>query len=403
MSTATTKPANFTEFSEVVAAIKRRGRDGYSNEEEAKDIVKQILRSLGWPSSPTDDDPIWVVKPQYAIKGWRKNYGGIVDIAIALRTQNKPEITPIVFIEAKKVKPAKFSKQEQDQLLDYCLNKKVPIGVLTNGFDWHIYLKPESLTERDKAGALAIEVATDQGEISDIFEALKRSLGRGAVSEGKLGKGGAAEKFLSKVRNKRIMNKAWDLLLNDECRSLHKALATEVRKILEQLLDKKPLPWSIRKDDQIKVFVENKCAELVGDRHPPRANKDRASPEAKAPFPQKGEAPSTTAEPTYFYVFGKKMEFHRWGASVRIFLDEASKRDPNSPEKLADALPKKFIRSSAEPSSRYGKPLGRWQRAHRIGNSDVWAILEQNQSYMRRICRDVQKVLDLPEDTMKFE
>ena len=275
--------------------------------------------------------------------------------------------------------------------------------MLTNGFDWHIYLKPESLNERDKASALAIEVATDQGEISNIFETLKRSLGRDAVSERRPGKGGTSIEFLSEVRNKRIMNKAWDLLLSDRCQSLHKALAIEVRKILEQLLDKKPLPSSIRKDDQIKIFVESKCAELVGDKHLPRTNKDRASPEAKAPFPQKGGAPSTTSEPTYFYVFGTKMKFHRWGESVRRFLDVVSEKDPNSLGKLVDGLPKKFIRSSAEPSSRHGKPLGRSQRAHRIGNSDVWVILEGNRSYMRRICRHVQKVLHLPEDTIKFE
>lgn len=400
---------NYEKFLEVVDAAKRRGRDAYSkeNEEEAKDnIVKPILQSLGWPTSPTNVDPKWVVKRQYTIKGWRKTDGGIVDIAIALRTPDPDKVTPVVFIEAKKVKKNQsepFTRKERVQLLDYCLNKRVPIGVLTNGFDWHIYLKPESLTEKDEAVALAIQTAIDQGEPPSIFKELKSSLGRSAVSEGNPEKGGVAVKSLRRASNTRNMNKAWDLLLGDERQSLHKALSLEVRKILEKLLNEKPLRWAMRKDNQIEKFVSEKCKELIEQQTtavPNTGQRGHRTGEFRTP---KGNASPTAKKPIYFYVFGTKKDFRTWIGVAQSFLAEVYRRYPNSPEQLVENLPGKFVRSAVEPRERNGKPLERWQKVYQMGNSGVWAHLNQNRTYIQGLCRDVCRVLHLPEDSIRFE
>ena len=400
--------SSYEKFLEVVNAAKRRGRDAYSreNEEEAKDnIVKPILQSLGWPTSPTSLDSKWVVKRQHEITGWRKTDGGIVDIAIALRTLDPDKIIPTVFIEGKKVKldPDPFTEKERVQLLDYCLHKKVPIGVLTNGFDWHIYLKPESLTEKDKAVALAIKIAIDQGESPSIFETLKNSLGREAVSEGKSEKGGAAMKFLRGASNKRNMNKAWNLLLGDKRQSLHKVLAIEVRKILEQLLNRKPLPWGMRKDNQIEVFVKDKCEELIGQQTAAHPKTKQNGPKHETSTAPRNNTNSIAGKPTYFYVFGAQIEFHTWVESAQRFLAEVCRQHPNSPQQLVDNLSNKFTRSVTKPRERNGKPLERWQKVYQMGNSGVWAYLNQNQTYIRSFCRDVCKILDLPENAIRFE
>ena len=400
---------NYEKFLEVVNAAKRRGRDAYSkeNEEEAKDnIVKPILQSLGWPTSPTNVDPKWVVKRQHTITGWRKTDGGIVDIAIALRTPDQDKVTPVVFIEAKKVKKPNaepFTRKERVQLLDYCLNKGVPIGVLTNGFDWHIYLKPESLTEKEEAVALAIQTSIDQGETPNVFKKLKNSIGRSAISGRKPEKGGAAAKFLKGESDKRNMNKAWNLLLGDKRQSLHKALALEVRKILETLLNQKPLPWAMRKDKQIEKFVVKKCQELIEQQVTATPNMGQRELGQENSSTPKESASPIAKKPTYFYVFGTKMDFRTWIDAAQNFLAEAYRRYPNSPQQLAENLPRKFVRSAVEPHERNGRPLERWQKVYQMGNSGVWAYLNQNQTYIRSLCRDVCRVLHLPEDSIRFE
>lgn len=404
MSTRTTRLAK------IVDAAKRRGRDDTNfqeNETEVEhNIVVPILEELGWPKLIDADSHR--IKTRYNISGWRKNDGGVVDIALC--ASNEPK----VFVEVKKCGQGGFSEKEKKQLQEYCVHEAVQIGVLTNGFDWHIYLRAKSLKMDAIDNALAKRIAIDQGEFSLVSEMFERLLGRDTVCNGDAEKTLRKERRLSsktlqKEQNLQRMNEAWRQLFGSESESLQKALMAPLKKILKRQLnisDKKALPWPIKKDRQIETFVKDKCEEikdiagLMAAVHPHERQGEIESESATFP---KSRVLSTTSRPTYFYVFGTKMKFHTWGASVRRFLDEASKRDPNAPRKLADGLPKKFIRSSAVPNSRHGKPLGRWQRAHRIGNSDVWVILAQNRSYMQRICRDVQKVLRLPEDTIKFE
>ena len=399
---------NYEKFLEVVNAAKRRGRDAYSkeNEEEAKDnIVKPILQSLGWPTSPTHVDPKWVVKRQHTITGWRSTDGGIVDIAIALRTPDPDKVAPVVFIEAKKVKKVQsepFTNKERVQLLGYCLNKRVPIGILTNGFDWHIYLKPESLTEKDKAVALAIQTAIDQEETPNVFKELKNSIGRSAISEGKPEKGGAAVKFLEGKSDTRNMNKAWNLLLGDKRQSLHKALALEVRKILKTLLNQKSLPWAMRKE-QIEKFVVKKCKELIEQQTTAAPNMRQHELGQENSATPKESANSIAKKTKYFYVFDMKRDFRTWVEAAQSFLAEVYRRYPNSPKQLAENLPSKFVRSAVEPHEWKGKPLERWQKMYQMGNSSVWAHLRQNQTYIRSLCRDVCRVLRLPEDSIRFE
>ena len=88
-------------------------------------IVMRLLNALNWPAYDTD-----IVAPEFTVEGKR------VDFALCHPTTHKP----IVFIEVKRVGQ---SEGAEKQLFEYAFVIGVPLAILTDGQEWHIFLPGE--------------------------------------------------------------------------------------------------------------------------------------------------------------------------------------------------------------------------------------------------------------------
>ena len=411
MSTRTTRLAK------IVDAARRRGRDDKNfqeNETEVEhNIVVPILEELGWPKL-IDADSHVRIKTRYNISGWRKNDGGVVDIALC--ASNEPK----AFVEVKKCGQGGFSEREQKQLQEYCVHEAVPIGVLTNGFDWHIYLRAKSLKMDAIDNALAKRIAIDQVEFSLVSEMFGRLLGRDTVCSGDAEKTLREERRLSsktlqKEQNLQHMNEAWRQLFGNESESLQKALVAPLKKILKRQLnisDKKALPWPIQKDRQIETFVKDKCEELKGvagllaTTYP---DKKQDKTESGNITLQRSKVPSTTCrrsatttsvarpaatepKPSRFYLFNKEFEFKTWTGTAKEICAELHRQNPNLLRELVDHIPSRFALNANNAKS------PNWtSRAHLIKDSGVLIYLNLYASKIEELCHKICKVLNLSE------
>ena len=83
-------------------------------------IVRRLLEALEWPRFNPQ-----VVIPEYPVEGGR------VDFALC-----HPPSKPLVFIE---VKPVGKSGGAEKQLFEYAFHKGVPVVILTDGKEWHLF------------------------------------------------------------------------------------------------------------------------------------------------------------------------------------------------------------------------------------------------------------------------
>ena len=343
-----------------------------------------------------DADSEYMLKTRHSIAGSRKNEGGIVDFALCV--SNRPK----VFVEAKKVAQGGFSEEEQTQLLRYCMLAGIQIGILTNGFDWHIYLKPKSLQPNDVANALAQKIAIDQGNVTEILETLTRLLGSKSISSGDVEKKLRKERnlfsrTLQKRKNLHHMNEAWDQLFAADASSLQKALTAPLKKVLKEKLgisDKKPLPFPVTKDGQIEAFVKNKCEELkdiVGQRATSYLSKEQDVSKEKTLQRPEPNQHSVAQGPAWFVWNGERREFRFWADALREFLDAVCDKIPQASGVLVKELPRKFKRGDQKV-----------RRPHQLRNSDVQLSLDMNAEYIKNVGHRVCKILDLPADKFKF-
>lgn len=110
-------------FTEHLADIQARLRLGsYPNESAiSQGVVLRVLGALGWLVY----DP-HIVYPEFTVKGRR------VDFALC-----HPADKPRVFVEVKQPGQAKGADQ---QLFEYAFHIGVPMAVMTDGREWHVYV-----------------------------------------------------------------------------------------------------------------------------------------------------------------------------------------------------------------------------------------------------------------------
>ena len=92
-----------------------------SEAEISQGVVKRILHDLGW-----DTFDVQVVKPEFKIES------RMVDYALC-----QPPGSPAVLVEVKAL--GKADVKGQKQLFHYCFDQGVPIAVLTDGCEWHLF------------------------------------------------------------------------------------------------------------------------------------------------------------------------------------------------------------------------------------------------------------------------
>lgn len=111
---------------ELVQRIQGDLRQGRFPSEAAvsQGVVLPLLNKLGWPVFDTR-----IVWPQYAMEERR------VDYALC-----HPEERPVIFIEVKAIGRIQGADR---QLFEYAFHKGIPMAILTDGQEWHVYLPAE--------------------------------------------------------------------------------------------------------------------------------------------------------------------------------------------------------------------------------------------------------------------
>ena len=126
--------------------------------------IDHILDRLGWRIFDQNE-----FKREYPVSS------GAVDYALLINSE------PKVFIEAKR--PSEHLDGHQDQLLRYSGIRGVPLAVLTNGFNWWLYLP---LKEGDAETRRFCEMDISSQDVSATCELLIEFLARENVYSGRL-------------------------------------------------------------------------------------------------------------------------------------------------------------------------------------------------------------------------
>ena len=170
--------------------------NSYVNESAVSaSIVVPILRALGWDDTDPNE-----LRPQY------RNARGLVDFALFAG----PFRRATVFLEVKAVGNARGADQ---QLFEYAFHDGVPLGVLTDGRCWHIYLPMQQGAYAERRVSLIDIVSDDLGEVA---AKLTRYLQRARIENGAAVS--EAEHDYRKLASGRIaeaaLPRAWSELLN---------------------------------------------------------------------------------------------------------------------------------------------------------------------------------------------
>jgi len=174
-------------------------------------IVLPILACLGW-----DRDNVEEVVPEFASGGGKVDY--------CLFCNNKESI----LIEVKRA--GEELRKHQQQLLEYAFKLGVNLAVLTNGFEWWLYLPLEEGRWEERR-FLDINIREQSFEI--ISEQFKRFLRKKEVKDG------SAVNKARELKNKNKIQilidatipEAWNALLEEQDELLLDLLAEKVREI----------------------------------------------------------------------------------------------------------------------------------------------------------------------------
>lgn len=151
-------------LSEFIEYLRNQERTSSLDEAAVKQaVVLRLLHVVGWDIFNIDE-----IVPEYASAGKRVDF--------ALRIRGKPK----VFLEVKRGN--EDLQQHQEQLLSYCFQEGVSIGILTNGATWEFYL-PLQEGGWEQRRFYTIDIL--QQEPGDIASKLISFLSRENVASGK--------------------------------------------------------------------------------------------------------------------------------------------------------------------------------------------------------------------------
>ena len=188
----------------------RRGRF-ISEAAVSQGVVLPLLHELGWPVFNTH-----VVWPEYSLEGGR------VDFALC-----HPPDRPVVFMEVKRVGQAQGADR---QLFEYAFHQGVPIAILTDGQEWHLYLPAEQGHYGDRRVYKLDLLEREPGESESRF---RRYLDYSAVCSGSALESARAD-YRDVNRDRQIreaLPRAWQELLEEPDDSLAEQLAHRVEDI----------------------------------------------------------------------------------------------------------------------------------------------------------------------------
>ena len=219
---------------EFITKIQSDDRFGTFDEAAIKQgIVLKVLSLLDWDPFDVDE-----VQPEYEIQGNR------VDFCLKQQKANK------VFILVKR-NDKDFTKH-QDKVLSFCVQGKVPIGILTNGLTWWFFLALVQGSAEEKK-FLTIEMGNQKAE--EASETFENFLTKENVVSGEAEKA-AEDIYTARQRDffiKETLPKAWAQIMSDP----KKWLADILGSVTEELCGYHPDREGIEK------FISSKFKEKV--------------------------------------------------------------------------------------------------------------------------------------------
>ena len=289
-----------------IEGIRRDIRGGSFLNEAAvsQGVVLPLLDALGWPVFSTD-----VVAPQYTVEGRR------VDYALC-----HPPGKPIAFVEVKRVGQSEGADR---QLFEYAFHLGVPLAVLTDGQEWHVYLPAaQGLYQERRVYKLDLL----ERDVAESESRLKRYLGFDAVSRGDALRAAHAD-YQDAARLRQIratLPVAWKRLMEEPEEVLVELVTDQV----ESLCGFRPDP------DTVVAFLKGGPSPSAGSRAAPTRSAATAPPSSPTAPPA---APTADG-------FGFVLNGTFWRAKsarevlVTVFL-RLQERDSSFFERFA-ALPK---------------------------------------------------------------
>ena len=219
---------------EFIKKIQSDDRFGTFDEAAIKQgIVLKVLSLLDWDPFDVDE-----VQPEYEIQGNR------VDFCLKQQKADK------VFILVRK-NDKDFTKH-QDMVLSFCVQGKVPIGILTNGLTWWFFLALVQGSAEEKK-FLTIEMGNQKAE--EASETFENFLTKENVVSGEAEKA-AEDIYTARQRDffiKETLPKAWAQIMSDP----KKWLADILGSVTEELCGYHPDREAIEK------FISSKFKEKV--------------------------------------------------------------------------------------------------------------------------------------------
>lgn len=273
----------------------RLRRNEYPNEAAISGgIVRRVLDALGWPVY----DP-HVVYPEYSVKGRR------VDFALC-----HPSCKPRVFVEVKQPGQARGADQ---QLFEYAYHEGVPMALMTDGREWHVYV-PSGAGSYDERRVYLLDLLERHPE--EAADRLRRYLAyeRVRTEDAVRAARDDYDRIAKSREGERHLPEAWRKLLDEPDPTLVQLLAEKV----EALCGVRP------EDAKVEIFLRdhtmsntkavvrlpqpNEIKKTFHGSEKPTTSKEHSSPHHKHPS-------GRHSDPSWFILHGERFE-HKIAAEV---------------------------------------------------------------------------------------
>lgn len=204
-------------------------------------VVIPILKHLGWDTSNPSE-----IYPQHGL-----SEGGKVDYDLQIEGESR------ILIEVKRWAHT-LAVEDETQLLNYCQSAKPrpKLGVLTNGWNWKLYLSPTAKTGPNSVLKMFSEVDIMDMEPDEIESAFRQFLRRDSMADFKATLNEAKGLHLilqNEHEQRRLLIEAWSELSGDN---------NKLAKLILELAEIESITTNL---DNVIKFIESVPHSLVNE------------------------------------------------------------------------------------------------------------------------------------------
>lgn len=335
-------------------------------------LILPLLRALKWNTS----NPYEVIL-EHTVGQYRK---GNVDIALM-----QPG-SPLAFIESKAASvDLRSNSSIREQILYYCREEHVNIGVLTNGIVWEFYYVENTPTsEKNPPPAEVVNIKED--EISELINCFTRLLSRDSLFDNK-----AKESLRQALEQKHILI-VWNELLRSGDERIAKVLRQELIKRGVTKLNVEQSRDYVR--EQFKNYQNDKQILRVQETPIEIAKDSTSRTEGKI------QKKSKSRKPSYIVAFGKRRNVKTWQQVKINFIGILVEQYPELLNgrlfELCDKKRKEFVVRGDQLDRR------KFLRAREIDSKDIWIEANKSANHLVADCWIILRQLGMNEDELKI-